>query len=270
MKLGCAVTTYKTDNGPIVFKDGNIKENFKIMRKYGFETVDLFIKKTSEEQALEYKKILDDNGISVSTLFAIYLGEQGVKLSEPDPVKRSFNVDLVKKELEHAVTLGAVGLGMGYIRGCHGENETEADALKRISECLKILGEYARDLGTTILLEPINRYEINTLNRAVDTADFIRQNQLNGIIMQPDMFHMNIEDKSLPEALRYAADLIGNLHISSTNRYAVGEGHFDFAELIHTLKEINYNGSLTLEAFVEDPEQALKQTRDWLKPYLDK
>lgn len=56
----------------------------------------------------------------------------------------------------------------------------------------------------------------------MDTADFIRNNQLDGITMQPDMFHMNIEDKSLPEALRYAGDLVGNVHISSTNRYAVG------------------------------------------------
>ncbi len=267
MKLGCAVTSYAA-TGPIVFKDGNLKKNFRTMQKYGFESVDLFIKKTSREQALEYKQMLNDHGISVATLFAIYLGEQGVKLSEPDPVKRAHNVDLVKKELEHAVTLGAVGLGMGYIRGCHGENETEADALKRIAEALKILGEHAKSLGTTILLEPINRYEINTLNRAVDTADFIRNNQLDGITMQPDMFHMNIEDKSLPEALRYAGDLVGNVHISSTNRYAVGEGHFNFKEVIDALHEIGYNGSLTLEAFVGDPEQALKQTADYLRPYL--
>lgn len=268
MKLGCAVTTYPTQSGPIVFKDGNLKENFQIMRKYGFESVDFFIKKTSKEQALEYKRILDDNGITVSTLFAIYLGEQGVKLAEPDPVKRARNIDLVKKELEHVVTLGAVGLGMGYIRGCHEENETEADALERIKESLGILGEYAQTLGTTILLEPINRYEINTLNRATDTADFIRNNDLKGIIMQPDMFHMNIEDKSIPEALRYAGDLVGNLHISSSNRYALGEGHFDFKEVIDTLRDINYNGSLILEAFVRDPETALRQTRDCLQPYL--
>ncbi len=70
---------------PIVFKDGNLKKNFRTMQKYGFESVDLFIKKTSREQALEYKQMLNDHGISVATLFAIYLGEQGVKLSEPDP-----------------------------------------------------------------------------------------------------------------------------------------------------------------------------------------
>ena len=87
MKLGCAVTSYAA-TGPIVFKDGNLKKNFRTMQKYGFESVDLFIKKTSREQALEYKQMLNDHGISVATLFAIYLGEQGVKLSEPDPVKR--------------------------------------------------------------------------------------------------------------------------------------------------------------------------------------
>ena len=44
-----------------------------------------------------------------------------------------------------------------------------------------ITGDYADEIGTSILIEPINRYEINTLNKAVDCVDFIKNNQLKGV-----------------------------------------------------------------------------------------
>ncbi|OON95249.1 MAG: hypothetical protein ATN31_11325 [Candidatus Epulonipiscioides saccharophilum] len=268
MKLACAVSTYETQFGPIVFKDGNLSANFELMKKYGYKGMDLFIKKTSKEQLASYKKLIAEYGMEVATLFAIYLGESGVKLSEKDPTLRERNVNLMKEQLENAKELNAVGLGLGYIRGTHSEDETECDAKKRIAEALHEIGEYADKLGTTILLEPINRYEINTINRATDAVDFIKENNLKGVTLQLDMFHMNIEDKSLPYAINYAKGLISNLHISSSNRYAVGEGHFNFDEVIQALKDVGYDGFLTLEAFSTDADLTLKQTAQHLAKYL--
>ena len=268
MKLACTVSTYPTQFGPIIFKDGNLAENIRIMKKYGYEGVDFFIKKTSPAQILEFKKMFEAENISFVTLFAIYLGESGVKLSEKDPELRKRNIDLVKEQLDNAKAIGAIGLGMGYIRGNHYDGETEGDALKRIAEALYEIGGYAEEIGSTVMLEPINRYEINTLNRATDCVDFIKNNQLKGVSLQLDMFHMNIEDKSIPDTIRYAKNLVSNLHISSSNRYAVGQGHFDYAPVLAALRDIGYDGYLTLEAFAPDPEQALRETAQNMKPLI--
>lgn len=82
------------------------------------------------------------------------------------------------------------------------------------------------------------------------------------------MFHMNIEDKSICYAIDYAKGYIGNLHISSSNRYAVGTGHFDFKETIKALKDAGYNDYLTLEAFAPDAEETLKVTAENLRSLL--
>lgn len=37
------------------------------------------------------------------------------------------------------------------------------------------------------------------------------------------------------------------MHISDSNRMAIGHGHFDFKALMRALKEINYQGALTME-----------------------
>ncbi len=267
MKLGCAVSTYETKFGPIVFKDGNIQENARLLEKYGYESVDLFIKDCGDDQLREYRELFAARGIGITTLFAIYLGENGVTLAERDPQLRRRNVDMVKRQLEKANILQAKGLGMGFVRGMHEANETEEDALKRIAEALGEIGEYAQSIGSCVLLEPINRYEVNTLNSAVKTADFVRENRLDGVVLQPDMFHMNIEDGPIPKVLRYVHPLIGNIHISSSNRYAVGNGHFDFVPVLQTLQELDYDGPLTFEGFAQDAEQSIRQTAEAMRRF---
>lgn len=268
MKLGCAISTYETTFGPIVFKDGDIQNNIELMKKYGFSGLDLFIRNTPLYQLKEYKRIIQANDMQVVSLFAIYLGESGVKLSEKDPVLRKKYIKMMMEQLDNAKELNALGLGLGYIRGGYYKDETESDALKRIADCLHPIGEYAESIGSKILLEPINRYELNTLNKAVDAVDFIKSNKLKGIGLQLDMFHMNIEDKSIPYAIEYSKGLISNVHISSSNRHAVGTGHFNFKEVTDTLRKVGYNGFLTLEAFADNAEETLKMTSQELRSYL--
>lgn len=261
MKLGCAVSTYPTKFGPIVFKDGKLDENFAMMREYGFTGVDLFCSKLTAEKKLEFRTTLEKHGVSMATFLAIFLSENGVKLSEKDPDKRLRNIDMVKEQLDNAAYFGASGLAMGFIRGGFDPEEGKEPALARIAEALLELGEYAHSIGTNILLEPINRYEINTLNSAVETADFVRDNKLKGVGLLIDAFHMNIEDKSIGDSIRYCKDYTINAHMADSNRYALGEGHLDMKEVVTALDETDFKGYLTLEAFANDPRETLAKTR---------
>ncbi len=266
MRLGCTVSTYPTKFGPIAFKDGNLKNNFEIMRKYGFTGVDLFVNSTSPEVMREYKNIMAEYDIKMATYLAIFLAENGVKLSESDPVKRVKNLELVKAQLDNARFFEARGLAMGFIRGGYEEGKEEkSDALKRIAEALKELGEYADSIGTKILLEPINRYEINTINSAIEGADFINSNNLKGIGLLIDAFHMNIEDKNIGDSIRYCGKHAVNMHMADSNRYALGEGHLNMKEVLVALNDIKFDGFLTLEAFINNPEKELAQTREVLR-----
>lgn len=262
MRLACTAATYPTKFGPIIFKDGNLNEDFRLMRRYGFTGVDLFVNDPTSEKLREYRRILDDNGVHVATFLAIFLSENGVRLSESNPALRERNLDLVKKQLDNARFLNADGLAMGFIRGGYDEKtERKEDALGRIAEALTTLGDYAASIGTNVLLEPINRYEINTINTAIEGTDFIDRNHLNGVGLLLDAFHMNIEDKSLGDSIRYSKDHIINLHVADSNRYALGEGHLDVAEILEALKDIDFKGHVTLEAFSQNPEESLAQTR---------
>jgi D-psicose/D-tagatose/L-ribulose 3-epimerase len=64
-----------------------------------------------------------------------------------------------------------------------------------------------------------------------------------------DTFHANIEEKDIPAALQKCGDRLVHVQLSENDRSTIGAGHVDFAKIIDTLKSMNYQGMLSIEAF---------------------
>jgi len=72
-----------------------------------------------------------------------------------------------------------------------------------------------------------------------------------------DTFHANIEERHPAEALRSVGNVLGHVHISENDRGVPGTGHNDWAGMLKTLKQIGYDGWLTIESFAQpEPELA--------------
>ncbi|MEM3404476.1 MAG: sugar phosphate isomerase/epimerase family protein [Nitrososphaeria archaeon] len=112
---------------------------------------------------------------------------------------------------------------------------------------LKILDKNARDLNVKVLIEPINRYETSYINTISDAYEIIKKMNLENIGIAPNTFHMNIEERNLREPIESAKDKIWHIKVSDSNRWPLGYGHLDFAEIIRTLRKIDYRGWLTTE-----------------------
>lgn len=106
---------------------------------------------------------------------------------------------------------------------------------------------HASERGIVILLEPLNCYEgipgvLTTLYEAINYVDELG---LDNLGIQPDVFHMNIEEGSIHDALRAAGGRIKHFHLNETNHCMHGTGHADYAEIFRILKGIGYGGYLT-------------------------
>jgi sugar phosphate isomerase/epimerase len=58
---------------------------------------------------------------------------------------------------------------------------------------------------------------------------------------------MNIEEKDMLQALRNSKERLNDVHVADNNRMACGMGSVDWKAFIQTLKEIGYDGALTVE-----------------------
>ena len=117
----------------------------------------------------------------------------------------------------------------------------------RSIEIIHSCAEYAVNRGVKLVLEPINRYETNFLNTIQECLDFIAESNLMNVYILADSFHMNIEEKSITDALAQAGSMLQYLHFSDSNRKAPGQGHFNFFALVQQLKKIGYHGYVCAE-----------------------
>ena len=101
----------------------------------------------------------------------------------------------------------------------------------------------------------------NQFNQLVPAAAYLDQHNLDHTVLLADLFHMNIEEPDLGEALRNAGPRVGHVHFADSNRQAVGFGHTEMTSVLAALEEIGYSGYLSAEIFpLPDADTAAHQT----------
>jgi catechol 2,3-dioxygenase-like lactoylglutathione lyase family enzyme len=117
-----------------------------------------------------------------------------------------------------------------------------------------------------VVIEPVNRYEIDFLNSVEETASFLDRHGLRGIGLMPDLFHMNIEDADPAAALRRHARRVEYVHFADSNRNAPGSGHMDFVSPLRALGDSGFKGWIALEIFPRpDPDTAARKGAEYMK-----
>ena len=272
MKLGICLSTFQSNFGAIVFSTKDFKGNLNTICELGYDGVDLFTHKLNDSEIFEINSFLKNVRLKISLLAAIWLTEKGSYITDYDKDRRAQAIKRYKSQIEVASKFGAENMPIGYSRGNQKETETEESYQRRLAESLKELSECADSKGVNLLIEPINRYEINTLNRVDQALEFISKYKLNSIKLLLDTYHMNIEERSIEKAIEISGSLIRHIHVADNNRLAPGEGHLNFDSIIRSISKTGYNGFLTVEALpipsaYECAKSGIKFLRDEIVKY---
>jgi len=137
---------------------------------------------------------------------------------------------------------------------------TEEEDRRVLLDTLEELGEHAECEGTLVLLEPLNRYEDHMLNRVEQAVDLCEAAGRPSVKVMGDLFHMNIEEDDLGEAIRQAEDHLVHVHHADSNRLQPGAGHTDFAGAFDALSGIGFDGYMAMECGIRgDTREALPE-----------
>lgn len=202
--------------------------------------------------------------ISVLSTGRIY-GEEQLYFSHPEPALRDQAVDRVKEIIAVAGRFGSK-VSLSRIRGPLPENEKTGAPLARVIECIRECADYALPLGVELLLEPVNRYELNLIHSLPEGLSFLKRLERPNVRLLADVFHMNIEDASIEGDLMAAGQAVGYLHFADSNRLAPGRGHLDFAAILRAAAHIGYDGFISLEMLpLPDPDHAARIAIEYLR-----
>lgn len=158
---------------------------------------------------------------------------------------------------------------IGSMQGRVQDGVDREQALAWLKEDLDQLGPRAHALEVPLLYEPLNRYETNLFNTVDEALSFLPTLRTRNVRLLLDLFHMNIEEADIPDAIRRAGSLIGHVHFADTNRRAMGLGHLDVEPVARALRDVGYDGWLSAEVRpVPDPATAMQATMESFRKWF--
>jgi sugar phosphate isomerase/epimerase len=215
------------------------------MARLGYDAVELGGELPAEE-AGGIRHLLDGAGMAVSSICPSFTA--GRDLAHPNSEVRGNAVRYVKGLADLANAVGAPTIIIAPTAFLRNQPiASEEEEWKWAVESIRAGGEYADSLGVNLTLECWNRYGTYLLNRLEQAARLWRETDLSNGGVMADTYHMNIEERSLPQAIRDTGELLNHVHLSDSNRAAPGQGHIDFGSVLQALTDIDYRGYLTFE-----------------------
>ena len=224
----------------------NLNEKFDFMEKHGvvgFEPGGRGLAK----RIPEFKNALKGRNIKIS---AICAGFDGFILSS-DPAIRKQCRDTMNEIIIAAGELESTGVIM--VPAFNSQKPVMPHTQETrdfLCEQLNEMGNFARENGTTVILEPLNRQEAFYLRLVADAASICRDIDNPGIKCMGDFWHMTWEETSDMGAFISGGEYLQHVHVASRKRRSIpGEdGEADnYVNGFKGLKMIGYDKYVSFE-----------------------
>ena len=220
--------------GPFVFWD-DLPAATGAARDLGFDGLEVFPASAGKIANLRFQMPVAAVGTGAGWV------KHQLTLTSPDADVRRRAIAFVEAIVDAAGGLGAPAI-IGSMQG-------RASDLRLLRDALETLGERAKQYRVPLIYEPLNRYETNLVNRIEDGVALLESLSTKNVRLLADLFHMNIEEESIADAIRAGGKHIGHVHLADSNRRPAGFGHTDFAPIAQALRDIGYDGNVSAEAF---------------------
>ena len=237
----------------------------------GYHGVELALKTAQDIARPELEALLVQNKLEVSCISTGQVfAALGLYFTHPDADARrklqQIFCELIDLAAEHSRLLN-----IGRARGFIAPDSTAEQTRALFAQTLEPVRHYALQRGVKLIIEPINRYEINFINAVDEGSELITALGLEGVGLMPDVFHMNIEDDTIGGSLLRNRAHVSYIHMADSNRLAPGWGHLDFDDVFDSIVEMRYDGWLSVEILPKpDPDSAAEQAARFLLPRIEK
>lgn len=227
------------------------EEHFNIvdrLKQTGYDGIELFL---GEGDAVHYSKLgqhFSDIEMGVTAVASLAPEEN---IADPNAKVRLAGLDKLKWSIDMSVAAGVqVMCGPYHSSFAHFTRQPPNETERQWSiEMLQKAAEYAEGSNLILAPEALNRFECYLYNTMADLRTMVEKVNHPNLGAMYDTHHGNIEEKSQAEALKCIAPHLKHIHISENDRGTPGSGQVNWKDFFLTLKEIKYDGWLTIEAF---------------------
>lgn len=274
MKL--SFNTWVYSSFPVWVPAYPLEETIKRLARIGYDGIEIgaasphaYPKYLNHERRQFIKQVLDNNGIAVSSMLPAPGGGPGYNPASILPEERQETVQQYREVIELCAQWG--GKTVIYLAGWQIFGVSRAQAWDWSRSCLVEVAKIAADHGVTMVVEP-QAVDTNLIEGCDDAIQLMEDVGAPNVKLMFDTIHAMYRSEVLTDYVYQMGKNLHHLHLSDNDRLPPGQGRGDFVSLVAALKEIDYQGYLTMEiAFNRrdiEPDKMARQAYDYMKPLV--
>lgn len=206
-------------------------------------------------QRREYRRIIEGEGLAFVGLHWLMVAPKGLHVTTPDAALRARSWRLIHDLVDLCADLGPGGV---MVFGSPKQRETTGgatreEATRRYIDGLAAEAPHAVERGVTILVEALPANQCDVVLSLEEAVSIVKEINSPGVKTMFDTH--NAVDETEPHAVlvdRYF-DYIRHVHVNETDGGHCGTGDYGFGAVLKVLRDRNYQGWVSLEAFKFEP-----------------
>jgi sugar phosphate isomerase/epimerase len=258
-----------------IFQGWKIDDTLAYAKKAGYDAVEIapftLAKYVSEIPAAERQRIRETaarTGIAISGIHWVLVQAEGMYLTHPDAETRRRTSKYFCDLADFCADLGGKTIVVGSPKQRNiMDGVTPQQAWDWAAEVFRPAVKRAEQRGVIICFEPLAPSETNFINTAADGIKFIQQFNSPAMKIIIDVKAMCSEAKPIPQIIKESWPHFAYFHANDKNLKGPGFGDVDFKPIAAALKEVGYNGYVSVEVFNfdEGPEVIATKSIEYLK-----
>jgi D-psicose/D-tagatose/L-ribulose 3-epimerase len=245
-----------------IFENRSLPDTCKAIRKAGYTGIEIAPFTLSGDPAAipagarrQYRDTIASEGLRFAGFHWLMAAPKGLHVTTPDAGLRAKSWRHILHLIDLCADLGPDGVmvfGSPAQRGTT-DGSTPAEATRRFVDGLESVASHALERGVTVLIEALPRNQCDVILTLGEAAGIVQE--IGSPSIQTMFDTHNAVDEKLPhDALidRYF-DVIRHVHVNEVDGGHPGAGSYDFRPVLDILKRRNYNGWVSVEAFLFAP-----------------
>jgi len=201
-----------------------------------------------------YRREVEAAGLSIIGLHWLLAKTEGLHLTTADSATRERTAVYLGELAKLCRDLGGDVMVLGSPQQRNfGQDQSLDDAMAMAADVLSKVVPTLEQCGVRVALEPLGPQEGNFLNTAAEAYELADMIGSDHIQLHLDVKAMSSESLPVPTIIRNHADSMIHFHANDPNRLGPGMGDVDFVPIFAALRDINYQGWVSVEVFDYSP-----------------
>jgi sugar phosphate isomerase/epimerase len=258
-----------------IFQGWNLDDTLAAAARFGFDGLEIApftlapaVTDISGAERERMRETAARHGIEIAGIHWVLVKPEGLHVNHPDPAIRQRTARYFCDLVDFCADLGGTRMVVGSPKQRNIlPGVSPGQARQWALDTFRPAVAQAEARRVTICFEPLSPAETNFINTAAEAIEFVGELPSPTFQIILDVKAMSSESKPIPQIIRESWPHFAHFHANDRNFKGPGFGDVDFVPIAAALKEVGYDGFVSVEVFKfdEGPEAIATQSLDYLK-----